>query len=237
MKPSRTLLVALLFVAALTWTPWASAEDEPVIHIYGSVGNPMNITYTEFLGLPMASVNASCICVGSPPESPGANSFVVYTHNWTGVRVSDILDLVGAEEGAVDVVFRDDTQYSSSLPMEFARMPDMIVAVYADGEPLSRDQGYPFRLVAPCWWGYKWVKYITRIEVVDYDHLGFWESHGYPDDARIPDCTLTATNPTVFTTPSQGAAILGLTLIATALILNMKNRPQAPPENGKPPEY
>ncbi|MBN2334554.1 molybdopterin-dependent oxidoreductase [Candidatus Bathyarchaeota archaeon] len=219
MKP-RILIFALLIAAAFTGAHPVHAQEEPVIRVYGAVDNPVNITYSEFLRLPMTSVNVSCICVGAPPDNPGLNSFVVYTYNWTGVRVSDILDLVEAREEAVDAVFRDDTQYSSSLPVEALREPEMIIAVYADGEPLNREQGAPFRLVAPCWWGYKWVKFITRIEVVDYDHLGFWESHGYPDDARIPGCTFTVSNPVVFTAAAQGVAVLGLSLVALGLYLN-----------------
>jgi DMSO/TMAO reductase YedYZ molybdopterin-dependent catalytic subunit len=216
-------ILHVTILAALSGLPsMISAQDEPVTQIYGLVDSPLNVTYSEFLRLPMTSVNASCICVGAPPESPGVNSFVVYTHNWTGVRVSDLLALAGVQDGAVDVVFRDDTQYSSSLPLDVVLEPDKIIAVYADGKTLNRDQGYPFRLVAPCWWGYKWVKFITRVEVVDYDHLGFWESHGYPDIARISDCDTTASNPTVFTPAAQSLAVLGVSMMAVAVYLSQR---------------
>jgi DMSO/TMAO reductase YedYZ molybdopterin-dependent catalytic subunit len=221
-KLKKLILLATLLAAFLGLTSAAHAQDEPVIQIYGLVDSPINVTYSEFLRLPMTSVNASTICVGAPPETPGVNSFVVYTHNWTGVRVSDLLGLAGVQEGAIDVVFRDDTQYSSSLPLDVALEPDKIIAVYADGDTLNRDQGYPFRLVVPCWWGYKWVKFITRVEVVDYDHLGFWESHGYPDIALIPDCATTASNPTVFTPTTQTLALLGISLMAVAVYLSQR---------------
>lgn len=217
----RTALLLTLIILALSpqVEPAAAQEAEPVLHIYGFVDRPLNITYSEFLGLPMVSVEASCICVGAPPENPGVNSFVVYTYNWTGVRLSHILGLAGVKDGAVDVVFRDDTQYSSSLPLEEAVNPDIILAVYADGETLNRDQGYPFRLVVPCWWGYKWVKYVGRVEVVDYDHLGFWETSGYPDIAKIPDCTSTASSPVVFTSTATSLQALGALCILVALAL------------------
>ena len=221
MRRALMMLALILLALGAHVEATAAQEAEPVLRIYGLVKEPLNITYTEFLGLPMVSVEASCICVGAPPENPGVNSFLVYTYNWTGVRLSYILGLAGVRDGAVDVVFRDNTQYSSSLSMAEALNPDMILAVYADGETLNRDQGYPFRLVVPCWWGYKWVKYVERVEVVDYDHLGFWESHGYPDDARIPDCTYTSSYPTVFTSTSIGMLALGLLCVSVALILSM----------------
>ncbi|MFH2110569.1 MAG: molybdopterin-dependent oxidoreductase [Candidatus Bathyarchaeota archaeon] len=219
MRTTLMLALILLVLGAHQVEPAAAQEFEPVLRIYGLVERPLNITYSEFLGLPMVSVEASCICVGAPPENPGVNSFVVYTYNWTGVRLSHLLGLAGVRDGAVDVVFQDDTQYSSSLPLTEAGNPDFIIAVYADGETLNRDQGYPFRLVAPCWWGYKWVKYVERVEVVDYDHLGFWESHGYPDDARIPDCTYTTSSPEVFTSTSMSLQVLGVLCISVALVL------------------
>ena len=41
------------------------------------------------------------------------------------------------------------------------------------------------RLVVPDKWGYKWISYVTVIELVDYDFLGVWESQGYPDAAVV----------------------------------------------------
>jgi DMSO/TMAO reductase YedYZ molybdopterin-dependent catalytic subunit len=219
----RLILLSLALLAAALYVGPTYAQDEPVLHIYGLVDRPLNVTYSEFLRLPMVSVEASCVCVGSPPDNPDVNSFLVYTYNWTGVRVSSLLELAGVQDGAVDVVFGDDTQYSSSLPLQVAQGPDIIMAVYADGEVLNRDQGYPFRLVVPCWWGYKWVKFVERVEVVGYDHLGFWESHGYPDDARIPDCGYTVSETKVFSPSSQTIMFFGLVCVAASIFMNLGN--------------
>jgi len=208
--------VLLGLVLVLLWVPAASAQDESVLRIYGAVEKPINITYSDFQQLPMVSVNASTICVGSPPETPGLNSFVVYTYNWTGVRLIDILALVEPTGEAVDIRFGDETLYSSSIPLSEVR-EDMILAIYADGEVLTREQGYPFRVVLPCYWGYKWVKYVSYIEITDFDHMGYWVSHGYPDDGRIPDCTPVAENPVVFSYPSLALIGLGAVLMAVSL--------------------
>jgi sulfane dehydrogenase subunit SoxC len=211
----NTLLILVLISFS---TPIASAQvDEPILRIFGAVENPVNITYIEFQSLPMVSVNASVICVGSPPNPPGINRYVVYTYNWTGVRLIDILELVQPSEDAVDVKFGDNTLYSSSIPLSEIVRDDMILAVYADGEVLTREQGNPFRVVLPCYWGYKWVKYVSYIEVTDFDHRGFWESHGYPDDGRIPECVPVESNPMVFTKTSVGIIGLGIVLIIVSI--------------------
>ncbi|MFX1310869.1 MAG: DUF4079 family protein, partial [Promethearchaeota archaeon] len=45
------------------------------------------------------------------------------------------------------------------------------------------EQGYPIRLVCPDHYGYKWVKWIVKIKVVDYDYIGYWEKRGWSDNA------------------------------------------------------
>jgi DMSO/TMAO reductase YedYZ molybdopterin-dependent catalytic subunit len=200
------------------------AEEEPVLRIHGLVDEPLNISYSEFLRLPMVSINASVVCVGSPPEDIGVNSYVVYTFNWTGVKVSDLLDMVGVGEGAVDVVFSDGRGYSSSLPVEVVREEEILLAVFADGETLDYNQGYPFREVVPCWWGYKWVKYVEEVEVVGYNHKGFWESRRYPDNARIPDCEYIAENPKVVNPLSTALATLGSLCILASIYTQARAR-------------
>ena len=58
---------------------------------------------------------------------------------------------------------------------------DIILAYEKDGERLSEKT----RLVVPGKWGYKWISQLTRIELVNYDFKGFWESRGYSDEADI----------------------------------------------------
>ena len=51
---------------------------------------------------------------------------------------------------------------------------------------LPPERGFPFQLVAESKWGYKWIKWITAIELSDNeDYRGYWESRGYPNDADL----------------------------------------------------
>ncbi len=40
--------------------------------------------------------------------------------------------------------------------------------------------------------GYKWIKWVNRIELSDKPYLGFWEQRGYSDDADVPKARLEA---------------------------------------------
>jgi hypothetical protein len=82
-------------------------------------------------------------------------------------------------------VFYGADGYSSSITLDYAMQDDVILAYEMNGEVLPEEQGYPLRLVAPGKYGYKWVKWITHIELVDHDYRGFWESRGWSDDATI----------------------------------------------------
>ena len=51
----------------------------------------------------------------------------------------------------------------------------------------SAERGFPFQLVAESKFGYKWIKWITTIELsANTDYLGYWESRGYPNDGDLP---------------------------------------------------
>lgn len=216
----KKITLLFLVVISLSFTVVSAQEDEPILRIYGEVNNPINITYSQFKELPMVHVNATVICVGVPSDDLGLNSYVIYSYNWTGVKLSDLLALVEPTENAYDMVFRDNTRYSSSIHVDETERDDFILAIYADNQVLDRAQGYPFRVVVPCYWGYKWVKYVERIEITSEDHRGFWESHGYPDDGQIPGCTpeKIITNPDVFTEQSMTVMAIGVVFIAISLI-------------------
>ncbi len=75
----------------------------------------------------------------------------------------------------------DDTL---SLPQALAR--DAMLALEMDGTPLSAPHGFPARVVMPRMYGYKSVKWVTRIEVHTHlDHVGYWEQRGYDEDAWV----------------------------------------------------
>jgi DMSO/TMAO reductase YedYZ molybdopterin-dependent catalytic subunit len=78
-----------------------------------------------------------------------------------------------------------DNAYSESLTFEQAKQADVLLAYELDGKPLLRQQGQPLRLVVPGMYGYKYAKWVNRIEVVDRVIPGYWEQNGYDVDAYI----------------------------------------------------
>jgi DMSO/TMAO reductase YedYZ molybdopterin-dependent catalytic subunit len=51
---------------------------------------------------------------------------------------------------------------------------------------LTPEAGWPFMLIAQNQYGYKWIRWVTGIEVSnDTSYLGYWESRGYPNNATV----------------------------------------------------
>jgi hypothetical protein len=143
--------------------------------ITGLVDEQLNFTYDEIISFPEVSAVVTLKCVSGP----------FGTAEWTGIRLNYILDQAGIHSNATEVVFHAADGYSSSLTVEDAMRDDIILAYEMNGETLPKDHGFPVRLVVPDKYGYKWVKWITEIEVIDYDYKGYWESRGWNDDADI----------------------------------------------------
>lgn len=64
---------------------------------------------------------------------------------------------------------------------------NIMIAYKMNGIVLPPERGFPFQLVAESKYGYKWIKWITKVEISDnVNYLGYWESRGFPNSADVP---------------------------------------------------
>ena len=108
---------------------------------------------------------------------------------WEGIRVRDLLEEAQAGSSANTVIFHAQDGYTTSLPLSFIVENDLIIADRINDVPLPVDQGWPFQLVAEDRWGYKWIRWLVRIELSDDEtYRGYWESRGYNNlgDRTLP---------------------------------------------------
>jgi DMSO/TMAO reductase YedYZ molybdopterin-dependent catalytic subunit len=105
---------------------------------------------------------------------------------WEGFLVNDLLQEAGVSPDAVAVIFHAYDGYTTALPLDYVTNKNIIIAYKMNGITLPPERGFPFQLVAESQYGYKWIKWITRIELTDNpDYLGYWESRGYPNNATL----------------------------------------------------
>ena len=99
---------------------------------------------------------------------------------WEGILVKDLIKAAGIDSTALMVIFYAHDGYSTSVPLRYIIDNDIIMAYKMNNVTLSPERGFPFQLVAESKWGYKWIKWITSIEISDNtEYLGYWESRGY----------------------------------------------------------
>jgi DMSO/TMAO reductase YedYZ molybdopterin-dependent catalytic subunit len=105
---------------------------------------------------------------------------------WEGVLVRDILVKAGPLPEARTVIFHAQDGYTTSFPIEYVMDNDILMAYKINDVTIPPERGFPFELVAESKWGYKWVKWITQIELSDdVDYQGYWESRGYSDSGDL----------------------------------------------------
>ena len=102
---------------------------------------------------------------------------------WEGLALSDLLAFAQPMAEANTVIFHAADGYTTSLPLDYVLERNLIIADHINGITLPAANGFPFQLVAEDKWGYKWIRWLTRIELSnDPDYEGFWESRGYNND-------------------------------------------------------
>jgi len=178
LRSKRSLVVAIalaaIAVAAALIIAWTPRENGPeiTITVTGLVEDPITVNLANLKSRPSVTVNTELICVSGISSG---------THNWTGVKLKDLLTDAGVQAGAIKVAFTASDYYTTDLNLSDAMRDDVLVAYLQDGSPFAEKT----RLVVPGKWGYKWITDLVNIELVDYDFLGKWERRGYSDDAII----------------------------------------------------
>lgn len=155
--------------------------DKWSLQIAGLVGRPVRLSYDELRALPSVEQLQTLECIGNE-----VGGDLISTARWRGVRLRDMLARAGGPgPKAVKVAFRCADGYSESLPIGDAMDPRTLLAYEMNGEPLTASHGFPLRLLIPGLYGMKNPKWITRIELVEYDFQGYWQASGWSDDAVV----------------------------------------------------
>jgi hypothetical protein len=143
--------------AAMPVTQWftdAVPDSAPGALLLTGAGRSLQVPVNDLAG--GEAVRATLDCTGG----------WYAVQDWSGIRLDTLLaDRLGLlpPGGSIDVISR--TGYRRRLPLREAG--HLLLATSAGGQPLSAGHGAPVRLVAPGRRGFWWVKWVTRLEVVD----------------------------------------------------------------------
>jgi DMSO/TMAO reductase YedYZ molybdopterin-dependent catalytic subunit len=162
------------------------------LKISGMVERPKSLSLDELKKMRSAELVFGFECSGNRRPFQGLAS----NGRWTGVPLRAVLNqagvkadarefvFFGADHGEEDVDFRGtinkvDQQFGRSLPREQALSPEPLLAYALNGEPLSRHQGFPVRLLVPGWYGVAHVKWLSNIHVQQDPYLGKFQARWY----------------------------------------------------------
>lgn len=155
--------------------------DRYRLEVTGLVERPLTLTLADLEAMPSTKLVETFQCV---------TGWQVPDVHWEGVKLSDVLDAARVKPEAVALSFDSyDGSDTESLTLDQARLPDVIVAYRMLGGPITTEHGGPVRLYVAPMFGYKSLKWLSAIRVVDQVEPGFWEMNGYPINGWIDGST------------------------------------------------
>ncbi|HUJ89572.1 MAG TPA: molybdopterin-dependent oxidoreductase, partial [Syntrophorhabdales bacterium] len=155
--------------------------DAHSLRIEGLVEKPYILTMKDLEAMKDRTEFVTLQCIGNPVGGDAIGNAL-----WDGVTLKKVLDRAQPKSGIVKAAFFAEDGYSDSIPYALAQSEDVFLAYKMNGEPLPREHGYPLRAVIPGIYGMKNVKWLSKIELVNYNFKGFWEKKGWSDEAIIP---------------------------------------------------
>jgi DMSO/TMAO reductase YedYZ molybdopterin-dependent catalytic subunit len=157
--------------------PQYVSREKYSLKVTGLVNNSYNLSYDEILNsFNISKKVITLFCV------EGWEVKIL----WEGIEVEDLLEIAEVTPEANTIIFYAYDGYSTSFPIEYITDNDIIMAYKMNNVTIPPERGFPFQLVAESKWGYKWIKWITTIELSDNpNYRGYWESRGYSNNADL----------------------------------------------------
>ncbi|NNE12726.1 MAG: molybdopterin-dependent oxidoreductase, partial [Ilumatobacter sp.] len=157
--------------------------DSWSLRIHGMVDNEMELTFDDLLQREQIERFITLSCVSNP-----VGGELVGNALWQGVRMRDVLEEAGVQEGATQVVSRSIDGWNCGSPTS-AIMDgrDAMIVIGMNGEPLPPEHGYPVRLVVPGLYGYvSATKWVTEIELTRWEDFdAYWVPRGWSKEGPV----------------------------------------------------
>ncbi len=163
-----------------------SSHGEPAVDaakwrlvIDGLVEQPLRFTYDEIRQLPPYETPLTLECISNP-----IGGRYIGNARWRGTLLWPLLNRARPKANAVYAVLYAAEGYTTGLPIARVLRDGNFLAYEMNGAPLPRIHGFPLRIFLPGKYGMKMPKWLTRIEFVDREYLGYWQQQGWSNDAE-----------------------------------------------------
>src|SRR5262245_52370401 len=170
-------------------------EIDPVafrLKVSGLVDKPLQLSLDDLKKMGGAELVAGFECSGNRGPTQG----LCGNGRWTGLPLKKVLDAAsvkpaarefvffGADKGEEEVEWRTqkykiDVPFGRSLNREKAMSGEPFLAYALNGQPLTKHQGAPLRLIVPGWYGVANVKWLSQIHIQEDAYLGKYQARWY----------------------------------------------------------
>jgi DMSO/TMAO reductase YedYZ molybdopterin-dependent catalytic subunit len=160
------------------------------LEISGLVKKPKTLSFGDIKARKRKTVTATLECSGNS-SNPGFMG-AIGNIEWTGTPLASLLEECHPLDRAIEAVFfgadekvekirdKDYLQnFARSLSLRDALRDDILLAYEMNGQPLEKGHGAPLRLIVPGWFGITWVKWLTRIELLDRRYMSKYMAREY----------------------------------------------------------
>lgn len=151
------------------------------LRMEGLVEKPYALSMEELEAMQDKAEVVTLECIGNPVGGSAIGNAL-----WEGVTLRKVIEKARPKSGLVKTVFYAEDGYTDSIPYELSLSDDVFLAFKMNGTDLPRIHGYPVRAIVPGIFGMKNVKWLSKIELVNYDFKGYWEKRGWSDESVIP---------------------------------------------------
>jgi DMSO/TMAO reductase YedYZ molybdopterin-dependent catalytic subunit len=140
------------------------------LRVTGEVEHALELTWEELEAFPQREVLCDMHCV---------TRWSRHDNLFRGVPVREVLRRAGVRPGAEGVMVHGAEGYTTNLLLSDLDREENLIATHWGGEPLTAEHGGPVRLLVPHLYLWKSAKWLTGLELLEYDEPGFWEMNGY----------------------------------------------------------
>ncbi len=166
---------------------------DPATHrllLHGMAKKQLVLSVDDINAMPSVSRVAFLECTGNGWENwkKAAENVTVQnthglvsTHEWTGVPLAFLIDLVGVDRGSTWMLAEggDGAGVARSVPLTDEVISEAMVAYAQNGEPLRPAHGFPLRLIVPGFEGNLNIKWLRRLKFGDQPFMTRWETARY----------------------------------------------------------
>jgi DMSO/TMAO reductase YedYZ molybdopterin-dependent catalytic subunit len=196
--------------------------DSWKLEIGGKVDNKLSITFDELLKMPMIEKDITLNCVSNEVGGPYISST-----RWLGVRVRDLLERAGIQDGVDQILSESTDGMTISTPVEaLTDDRDALIAVAMNGAPLPARHGFPARMVTPGLYGFVGAtKWLTKLTATTYAaEQAYWTKRDWLTDGTVKTQARIDTPAGLATQPAGKIAIGGVAWAQTRGITEVEVR-------------